>query len=122
MEDGPIGAGTPLDENDKRRLVMHLVQQLRCMECNRLYDPEDFAFVHRWQEVWVLSTRCRHCDDVCHVVIFMQLETEPEPLTDLAPEEAEMVAKLPPITADDVIDVHLLLQESDGYLEELLAD
>ena len=116
-----MGAAAPLDENDKRRLVIQLVQQLRCLECSRLYDPEDFALVHRWGEVWVLSTRCRHCDDVCHVVIFMQLETEPEPLTDLTPEEAEMMATLPPITADDVMDVHLLLQASDGDLGELFA-
>ena len=121
MEDSPMGAGSPLDDNDKRRLVLHLVQQLRCVDCGRLYDPEDFAFIHRWPEVWVLSTRCRHCDDLCHVVIFMELETEPEPLIDLTPEEAELVAGLPPITADDVLDVHLLLQGPEADLEELFA-
>lgn len=121
MEDSRMGAGSPLDENDKRRLVLQLVQQLRCVECGRLYEPEDFAFIHRWSEVWVLSTRCRHCDDLCHVVIFMDLEPETEPLMDLTPEEAEVAAKLPPITADDVLDVHLLLQGSEADLEELFA-
>ena len=121
MEDSPMGAGSPLDDNDKRRLVLHLVQQLRCVDCGRLYDPEDFAFIHRWPEVWVLSTRCRHCDDLCHVVIFMELEPDPEPLIDLTPEEAELVAGLPPITADDVLDVHLLLQGPEADLEELFA-
>lgn len=121
MEHGWPGAGTPLDDNDKRRLVSQLVRQLRCMACNRLYDPEDFTLVHRWQEVWVLSTRCRHCDELCHVVIFMQLGTEPEPVMDLTPGEAQIAADRPPITADDVLDMHLLLHEFDGDFEELLA-
>jgi hypothetical protein len=121
MEDSRMGTGSPLDENDKHRLVLQLVQQLRCVECGRLYDPEDFAFIHRWPEVWVLSTRCRYCDDLCHVVIFMQLDTGPEPLLEMTPEEAEAAAQLPPITADDVLDVHLLLQRPEADLEELFA-
>ena len=121
MEHGWPGSGTPLDDNDKRRLVIQLVRQLRCMACNRPYDPEDFALIHRWQEVWVLSTRCRHCDELCHVVIFMQLDPEPEPVMDLTPEEAQTAAERPPITADDVLDVHLLLHEFDGDFQALLA-
>lgn len=106
--------GIPLDENDKRRLVTKIVTHLRCPECGRLYDLEDFALVHRWQDVWVLTTRCRHCDELCHVVVYMHLDAEPEPVMDLTPEELEVVDEWPPISVDDVLDVCAALQEFDG--------
>jgi hypothetical protein len=124
MPQGSKKARGPLDENDKRRLVLKLVTQLRCAECGRLYDPQDFALIHRRQDVWVLSTRCRHCDEPCHVVVFMDLEAEaePEPVTDLTPGELKVADQWSPITADDVLDMHALLCEFEGDFEELLED
>jgi hypothetical protein len=113
--------GPPQDDDDKRRLVLKLITRLRCVQCGRLYDPADFALVHRWEDVWVLSTRCRHCDDACHVVVFMRLNLEPEPLIDLTPEEIEVAGHWPPITADDVLDVHAMLEEFDGDFESLFT-
>jgi hypothetical protein len=121
MEQEWPDASMPLDEEEKRRLVVQLVTRLRCVECGRLYDPEDFVLVHRWQDMWVLSTRCRHCDELCHVVVYMQLGIEPEPIIDLTPEEVEVSDTWPPITADDLLDVHAFLQEFDGDFEMLVA-
>jgi hypothetical protein len=118
----PVG---PLSEGDKRSLVLKLVARLRCVQCERKYDPTDFTLVHSWQDMWVLSTRCRHCNEPCHVVIFMRLDAETEPeaelVTDLTPEELEDLDQRQPITFDDVLDVHVLLEECDGDLEVLLA-
>jgi hypothetical protein len=47
---------------------------------------------------------------------------EAELVTDLTPEELEEADNWRPITFDDVLDVHLLLEESGGDLEILLAD
>ena len=121
MDQGGMKPVGPLSEGDKRRLVLKLVARLRCVACERQYDPHDFNLVHNWQDMWVLSTRCRHCDDPVHVIVFMHLDAEPEPVVDLTPEELERVAEWPPICADDVLDVHTLLQECDGDLERLLA-
>jgi hypothetical protein len=109
----------PLDESDKRRLVLSLITRLRCPECGRLYVTEDFALMHRWQEVWVLSTRCRHCDELCHVVVYMHVDPEPESTLDLTPEELDAADGWPPITTDDVLDVHAILTEFDGDFETL---
>ena len=123
MDQGGITPAGPLSEGDKRRLVLKLVARLRCVACERPYDPHDFNLVHNWQDMWVLSTRCRHCNEPCHVVIFMRLdaETEPELVTDLTPEELQEVDQRQPITFDDVLDVHVFLEESDGNLEMLLT-
>ena len=118
----PVG---PLSEGDKRSLVLKLVARLRCVQCERKYDPTDFTLVHSWRDMWVLSTRCRHCNEPCHVVIFMRLDAEPAPeaelVTDLTPEELEDLDQRQPITFDDVLDVHVQLEECDGDLEVLLA-
>ncbi len=115
----------PLSEGDKRRLVLKLVARLRCVQCQRPYDPHDFTLVHSWQDMWVLSTRCRHCNEPCHVVIFMRLdaesESEAEVVTDLTPEELQAASQWRPISSDDVLDVHVLLEECEGDLETLLS-
>ena len=112
-------ANEPLDENEKRRLVLKLVTQLRCAECGQPYDPHDFALVQRRQDMWVLSTRCRRCEQPCHVIVFMRSDSEQELVTDLTPEERKAVDEWPPITADDVLDMHTLLCEFDGDIDSL---
>jgi hypothetical protein len=120
MEHGWMKEPGPLSEGDKRRLVFKLVAQIRCVECGRLFSRQDFTLIHNWQDMWVLTTRCRHCDEQVQVVIFMHLDTEPEPATDLTPEEAEMATQWPAITSDDVLDIHTLLHRFDGDFEALL--
>jgi len=116
-----MSAAPPQEDNEKRRLVLELVTRLRCVRCGRRYDPEDFALIHRWQDMWVLSTRCRHCNELCQVVVFMHLQARPEPVVDLTPEEIRAAAQQPPITADDVLDVHLKLCEFEGDFEALFS-
>jgi hypothetical protein len=119
MEQGWMKDPGSMSEGDKRRLVLKLVGQLRCVECGRLYDRQDFTLIHNWQDMWVLSTRCRHCDEPVQVVIFMRLDTEPQPATDLMPEEIELAAQWPAITTDDVLDIHTLLHQFEGDFEAL---
>jgi len=121
MEQGGMQAKAPLGEDEKRRLILRLVARLRCAECGQQYAAQDFSLVHRHRDVWVLATRCRHCGEACHVVVFMRLDAEPEPVVDLTAEEMKIAGQWPPITADDVLDVHELLQEFDGDLAELFA-
>jgi hypothetical protein len=109
----------PPDDNEKRRLVFKLVSQLHCLDCGRAYDREDFSLAHRGEDVWVLSTHCHHCNGRSHVIIFMHPDGIPSLNWDLTPEEASSVERLPAITADDVLDMHLFLSEFDGDFEEL---
>lgn len=121
MEHDGTGAGIPpLDEEEKRRLVLRLVTRLRCAACGQYYDPEDFVMVHRWEDVWVLSTHCRQCNGQCQVAVYMHLGADPEPLQDLMPEEAQVAEQWPQITSDDVLDVHTLLQECEDDMWTLL--
>lgn len=119
MDQGEAQARDPLGENEKRRLVLRLIAQLSCVECGRRFDPHDFSLVHRWKDVWVLGTRCRHCNVASHVVVLMRMDAVVEPVTDLTADELEAAEEWSPISIDDVLDVHALLSEFDGDLGEL---
>jgi hypothetical protein len=119
MEHGRMKPNGPMDEDNKRRLVLKLVTQLRCMACGEMFDPHDFALVERNLDVWVLGIQCRQCGASSHVVVMMRLEAEPESISELTREEAEVVAEWPPISGDDVLDVHELLEEFYGDLDDL---
>ncbi len=112
----------PLNENDKRRLVLKLVTQLRCAGCNRSFKARDFELLDRRDDVWLLGVACPHCDVSAHVVVLMHLEAEPDLLMDLTPEERKEAATWPAITGDDVLDLHAFLREFDGDFESLLSD
>jgi len=114
-------AEAPLDDNEKRRLVLKLISQLHCLECGRAHDRDDFSLVQRWDDFWVLSSHCHHCQWQGHIVVYMHLDAEPGPVTDLSVEELGSTKNRPAINADDVLDVYLFLREFDGDFEELFA-
>ena len=111
----------PRDDNEKRRMILQLINNLRCVECGRLYDAEDFALLRRRENVWLLSARCRYCDELCQVVILMPTSEETEIESELSTDEAQALAELPPISSDDVLDLHLFMQDFDGDFEMLFA-
>jgi hypothetical protein len=116
-----MNAELPLDENDKRRLVLKLITQLRCLECGQPFERQNFTLLHRWDDVWLLSSYCQHCDESSHVIILMRLDAEPAPANDLTPDELGKAEDWDPISSDDVLDIHTLLEEFEGDFEEFFT-
>jgi hypothetical protein len=121
MEHGGMKARGPLGEDDKRRLVLKLVRRLRCVACGTQYSPHDFVLVDRQSDAWVLGIQCRQCGASSHVIVLMYSGSEPEPVVDLTSEELNAADDWPPITGDDVLDVHLLLDDFYGDLDDLFS-
>jgi hypothetical protein len=121
MDHGGMKARGPLGEEDKRRLVLKLVARLRCPECGQSYDSHDFILVDRQPDAWVLGVQCHQCGASSHILIVMDLRSKAEPVADLSPEERRIVDGWPPITGDDVLDVHEILDEFDGDLDDLFS-
>jgi DNA-directed RNA polymerase subunit RPC12/RpoP len=111
----------PLDDNDQRRLVLKLVTHLRCVRCGQSYNPHDFALVERQETVWHLGIQCRHCHSEAHILVVMQPAAAPEPPIDLTPEEVQAANAWPPVSGDDVLDVHEWLQRFDGDFQSHFA-
>jgi hypothetical protein len=121
MSSGQMSAKRPLDDNEKRRLVLTLLARLRCVSCAKPFHAHDFALLEHRSDVWVLGVECRHCGESARVIVALHLGAEPEPITDLTADERRVADEWPPITGDDVLDVHELLQECNGDLETLLT-
>jgi hypothetical protein len=111
-----MAAANPLDENRAHHHILKLLSGLQCAECGARFSPHSFVLVHRWQDSWVLRTDCESCDTSSLVVVAMVDATEPEAMVDLSSEEVEETATRSPITSDDVLDMHLFLQELEGDL------
>jgi hypothetical protein len=122
MDHGGMKARGPLGEEDKRRLVLKLVARLRCAECGLSYDSHDFVLVDRQPDAWVLGVQCRQCGASSHVLIVMDLHSGPEPVAGPSREERGIAHEWPPISRDDVLDVHEILEEFDADLDDLFAD
>jgi hypothetical protein len=116
-----MNAVNPLGDNDKRRLVFEMLMQLKCASCRQSYSPQDFVFLGQQKDVWVLGSRCRHCGASGHVLVLLQSATKPESVTDLTAEEIQAAEQWAPITTDDVLDVHTVMQEFDGDFESLFT-
>jgi hypothetical protein len=116
-----MNAANPLGDNDKRRLILEMLMQLKCASCRESYSPQDFVFLGQHKDVWVLGSRCRHCGASGHVLVVLQGATKLESVTDLTTEEMRAADEWSPITTDDVLDVHAIMQEFDGDFEALFA-
>ena len=56
------------------------------------------------------------------MVVALQPDVKPEPVSDLTPEELEIANQWSPVRLDDVLDMHILLEEFDGDLETIMAE
>lgn len=117
-----MNAASRHDDSEKHRLLLRLLAQLRCARCGAHYDPQDFVQMHRWQDVWMLAIECRQCTQHSHVIVSLAEEARPEPVIDLTEDEIAATAAWRPITTDDVLDIHLLLQGFEGDLGTVLSD
>ena len=115
-------AMVPSDEEARRQFIFELVARLRCTECGQPYNPHDFVLVNRSDDVWVLGIECNHCGGSGHVVVALQPDVKAEPISDLTAEELEIAELWSPVGLDDVLAMHILLEEFDGDLETIMAE
>jgi hypothetical protein len=111
----------PPEDSDKARRVKRLLARLRCAVCGRPYDPHHCTIVDRREDAWVFTTVCPRCRAAGYVLVVMDLRDEPPPAVELSPEEQERARTRPPITADDIIDLHFWLEGYTGDLDTLLV-
>jgi hypothetical protein len=111
----------------------------RCVVCHREYSTDDIEIISRQSDIWTMLVEC----DDCHARNFVAAV-----LNDADPGEAQLALRRltedalqgsqaqgrreepqalhpeapfegPPVTASDVIDMHLFLDEFDGNFRDL---
>ena len=106
---------------DQERLLKQLISSLRCSVCRRGFQREHVRVAARHEDLWVVSVRCGLCRN--QPVFWVALKDQEEDVTvlrDLTDDEEEQFAGLPPVTGDEVLDMHEFLRSFDGNFRGLL--
>ncbi|GAC1342834.1 MAG: hypothetical protein NVSMB29_14950 [Candidatus Dormibacteria bacterium] len=81
-----------------------------CPGCQRSLADCGMELVEEEQGLYSVEVTCARCD--LSFVVLLRVEVD---------EEMPVAAAVPPISADDLLDVHQVLRGHDGPLSELLA-
>jgi hypothetical protein len=111
----------PPEDKEQFKRVQRLLARLRCAVCGRPYDPAQCTVVDRREDAWVFSTNCPRCRTAGYVMVVLDLKNDSPPALPPPPDEREAARSLPPITADEVIDLHFWLEAYTGDLESLIV-
>jgi hypothetical protein len=123
----------------QERLIRRLFTTQHCGQCHQAYEEENVTVLARRSEVWMVLVSCGSCGRKGIFVVSFPGSTRSErrkaileaealgegALTEaVLADEPPVVANRPPgnpVTADDVIDMHLFLKRFDGDFAALFA-
>lgn len=112
------------NEGQIKRIV--LKRMGRCRTCHRPYTGEDVSIVSRKPDMWMMVVECMDCHSKNFVAAVLnegdpaQAEIALRRMSSGSEIEAEhelesmQIARPDPLTAGDVADMHIFLQEFDG--------
>ena len=101
----------------RQAFIRHLVAKLQCSSCSSKYAPNDIYVLGHRDDVWVSAVFCSRCGTqglVFATVLGGQFELKSAALSDLTEQEQALYARLPGLSADDVLDVHAFLRDFHG--------
>jgi hypothetical protein len=96
------------------QVVRRLMTSLKCRQCGGQYGSGNIQVLGHRKELWFLSVYCPHCQNEGLLALSVRQNRSPQPVTDLTPQEINRYAQLPPISADEVLDMYLFLRDFDG--------
>ena len=114
-----------------KRIVLHRMD--RCAVCHRAFELDDIRVLSRKPDMWMMLVECTDCHARNFVAAVLN-DGDPDEarlalrrLSDEAGaqhrfEPAGPVAEpVPPVTIDDVLDLHEFLADFDGDFKRLFA-
>lgn len=112
-------------EERVKRLILAAVS--RCSTCQRQYTLSDFAIVGHREHLWMVSVTCDGCQHqgfvtaVIHGRSPARTKLAPPRLPELTADEHLRFAGATPVATDDLLDLHLFLEEFDGDFAALFG-
>lgn len=100
-------------------LLKRLLSELKCPVCKASYKGGDFNLVTQQGEMWVIRVRCPRCG--VEGVIFAMVSEGKTSTGELTPAEVKKFKKMPPISADEVLETYEFLKGFQGDFTELLG-
>jgi len=115
-------------ERQIKRIVLNRME--RCGTCHHNFDPEEIHVLSRRPDMWMMVVECSECHSRNFVaavlndgdpgeaqIALRRLSGDNAPLEAPVPE-----AIAPPVTTDDVLDVHRFLDSFDGDFRQLFKE
>ena len=99
-----------------------------CAACGQAYGDGHIRLIAQREELFFVDLSCDHCGSQAVAIVTIQIEGDSATLetgelvpavnTDEADDAADAAAV---VTADDVLDVHALLDSFEGDVHQLMA-
>jgi hypothetical protein len=103
-------------------LIREIASRIPCAACGRRYAQSDITVLGQVESLWALKLTCRQCRSLGLVFAVVHEDGTRPILTDLTPEEWEMVQQRPALSADDVIQMYRAMETYTGDFSEILED
>ena len=111
-----------LEPDEKPEFIRYLAANIKCATCGQQYRPEDIRVMGHQDELWIMVVSCTDCGTQGIIFAMVREGEAPvaEVLSELTQEEWEKLRSIPQIGIDDVLDIHRLLRDFQGDMDELL--
>jgi hypothetical protein len=111
----------PTPSGIRESLLKNLLRQkIECAVCGRRYRADKLRFIGHKDELWVFMAVCTRCRTAAFIGVTLQAG---QPLArDMSLAEWEHFQGQPPVSVDDVLDLHDLLKNFDGDFAAVFSD
>lgn len=134
---GPAGNAGNTSEKQIKRIVLDRME--RCSVCHRGFETDDIRVLSRRSDMWMMVVECTECHDRNFVAAVLndgdpneaqlalrrlsQGDVEPDAVASLGSggrrKKAPAEPPKPPVTTDDLLDMHEFLAGFDGDFQKL---
>ena len=113
---------------DAERWLTSELASFGCAACGQAYGEGHIRLIAQRDDLFFVDLSCHHCGSQAVAIVTIQIEGDSATIEtgELVPAEqleppGDAVPSAPPITADDVLDVHELLEGFQGDALQLIA-
>jgi hypothetical protein len=111
---------------DVENWLTHELASFGCAACGQAYGEGHIRLIAQREELFFVDLSCDHCGSQAVAIVTIQIEGDTAtldsgelvPAADIEDDDSEPSS---PISADDVIDVHDMLESFEGDVHELIA-
>ena len=101
--------------------IKRLLSQLKCTVCGHRYSPGSTKVLAHSEGLWLLRVWCCECCTSSLVVALIEAEETHTSVGDLTEVELDRFVDAPPISADDVLEVHNVLVDAPADITGLFC-
>ena len=99
--------------------IKKLVIAIECGVCGERYEDENVRIIGHRDDLWFLSVFCPACRSQGLVAAVIEEGELSCSITDLNEMEQAKFCNQGPVSADELLDIHLFLEEFDGDFSRL---